>query len=96
MSSSWGNYLKISIFGESHGPRIGVVIDGLPAGLAIDRGTLSAFMLRRAPGRSKTSTPRRESDEPEFLSGYYKGMTTGTPLAAAIRNSEMCIRDRSS
>ena len=88
MSSSWGNYLKISIFGESHGPRIGVVIDGLPAGLAIDRGTLSAFMLRRAPGRSKTSTPRRESDEPEFLSGYYKGMTTGTPLAAAIRNSD--------
>ena len=48
MSSSWGNYLKISIFGESHGPRIGVVIDGLPAGLAIDRGALSAFMLRRA------------------------------------------------
>ena len=86
--STWGNDLKISIFGESHGPGIGVVIDGLPAGLPIDREELAAFMARRAPGRDKASTPRRETDRPELLSGVRGGVTTGTPLAALIRNND--------
>uniref|UniRef100_UPI002583DC8F chorismate synthase n=1 Tax=uncultured Anaerotruncus sp. TaxID=905011 RepID=UPI002583DC8F len=60
--STWGNDLKISIFGESHGPGIGVVIDGLPAGLPIDREELAAFMARRAPGRDQASPPRRDTD----------------------------------
>lgn len=86
--STWGNDLKISIFGESHGPGIGVVIDGLPAGLPIDREELAAFMARRAPGRDKASTPRRETDRPELLSGVRGDVTTGTPLAALIRNND--------
>lgn len=88
MSSNWGNYFHISLFGESHGAGIGVVIDGVPAGLKLDLDGLSAFMLRRAPGRSRSSTPRKESDIPEILSGFYNGVTTGTPLAALIRNSD--------
>ncbi|MEM1483679.1 chorismate synthase [Oscillospiraceae bacterium PP1C4] len=88
MSSNWGNCFYISIFGESHGAGIGVVIDGVPAGLKLDLDELSAFMLRRAPGHSKTSTPRMESDIPEILSGFVSGVTTGTPLAALIRNND--------
>ena len=63
-SSVWGNNLRISIFGESHGPAVGVVIDGLPAGEEIDRDALLLQMSRRAPGRDKSSTPRKEADEP--------------------------------
>lgn len=87
MSSSWGNAFQISLFGESHGAGIGVVIDGMPAGLKIDFDALDAFMKRRAPGRDKTSTPRKESDRPEILSGVHNGITTGVPLAAFIRNN---------
>lgn len=86
--SNWGKALQISLFGESHGAGIGVVIDGLPAGLVLDLDALTAFMTRRAPGRNKTSTPRKESDIPEILSGFYNGKTTGTPLAALIRNTD--------
>lgn len=89
MSSMWGNQIKLSIFGESHGAGIGVVIDGLPAGIALDEGALHAFMARRAPGgRTQGSTKRKESDCPELLSGVYNGKTTGAPLAALIRNAD--------
>lgn len=87
MSSTWGENVKISIFGESHGAAIGVVIDGLPAGEKIDFDFVSAQMARRAPGRDKTATQRKESDIPEILSGIVDGHTTGTPLCAVIRNS---------
>jgi chorismate synthase len=88
MSSMWGQTLKISLFGESHGPGIGVVIDGLPSGHRLDEEAIRQFMLRRAPGRSPWSTRRQESDETEILSGLYGGRTTGAPLAALIRNTD--------
>lgn len=86
-SSVWGNNLRISIFGESHGPAVGVVIDGLPAGEEIDRDALLLQMSRRAPGRDKSSTPRKEADEPEILSGMLEDRTTGAPLCVVIRNT---------
>lgn len=88
MSSSWGNHIKLSIFGESHGGGIGAVLDGLPAGESIDMQALLAFMQRRAPGNSRTSTQRKETDLPELLSGIVDGVTCGTPLAALIRNMD--------
>lgn len=88
MSSTWGNQLKLSVFGESHGKGIGVVLDGLPAGQLIDHDELLAQMARRAPGRDATTTARKESDFPEILSGLYQNKTTGTPLCAVIRNSD--------
>lgn len=91
--SSWGNYVKISIFGESHGEAIGVVIDGLPAGEKIDRGQLLLQMARRAPGKDKAATPRLEKDFPEILSGMMNDTTTGAPLCAMIRNTNTRSQD---
>ena len=88
MSSSWGNTIKISIFGESHGAAIGVVLDGLPAGIPIDMEDLLSFMDRRRPGKALFATSRKESDTPHILSGYYHGQTTGTPLAIVIQNAD--------
>ncbi len=93
MSSTWGKKVKLSIFGESHGAGIGVVIDGLPAGEKIDFDEIVIQMARRAPGKDKTSTQRRESDNPEILSGILDGNTTGTPLCAVIRNSDAHSKD---
>lgn len=87
MSSSYGERIKISIFGQSHGEAIGVVMDGLPAGFAPDMDKLSAFMARRAPGGS-LSTPRKEKDAPRFVSGLYEGKTCGAPLCAVIENTD--------
>lgn len=86
MSSSIGTRVKCTIFGESHGDAIGCVLDGLPAGEAIDMEEIYSQMARRAPGRDKTSTPRRESDKPRILSGLLDGYTTGAPLAMSIAN----------
>jgi chorismate synthase len=86
MSSSFGQYLKLSLFGESHGVGLGIVIDGLPPGLKLDMEEIGREMARRAPGRNDLSTLRRESDTPEILSGLYGGKTTGAPLAAVIRS----------
>lgn len=88
MGSIFGKNIRVSIFGESHGAAIGCAIDGFPAGLAVDFAALAAFMARRAPGATAGSTPRREADAPEFLSGIANGRTTGTPIAAIIRNSD--------
>lgn len=87
MSSTFGNNIKVSIFGESHSEAIGVNIDGLPAGLPIDMDELQTFMDRRAPGRSRYATPRKEADKPEFLCGIKDGVTCGTPVTAIIRNN---------
>lgn len=87
MSSNWGNLIHLSIFGESHGPGIGVSLDGLPAGEAIDFEELQTQMSRRAPGHDLTATPRKEEDLPEILSGMLNGRTTGAPLCALIRNT---------
>lgn len=85
--SSWGNDIKISIFGESHGGGIGVVIDGLPAGEEIDMQAVYLQMARRAPGKDRAATPRLEKDIPEVLSGTLGDKTTGAPLCAVIRNT---------
>jgi chorismate synthase len=86
MSSIWGNNIKISIFGESHGPAIGVNIDGLPPGIELDMEDIKLEMRRRAPNKNKISTTRREKDEFEILSGFFNNKTTGTPLCMVIRN----------
>lgn len=85
--SSWGNGVKISVFGESHGKGIGVVIDGLPAGQKLDMDKIYMQMSRRAPGKDKTATPRLEKDIPEILSGVLNDTTTGAPLCAVIMNT---------
>ena len=86
MSSTYGENLKLSIFGQSHGPAIGMTLDGIPAGLPVDLEQLQAFLNRRAPGQNDWSTPRREEDRPEFLGGLLDGFTCGAPIAAMIRN----------
>ena len=93
MSSSYGEHLKVTLFGQSHGAAIGVVLDGLPAGMRIDREALSHALSRRAPGSSDLSTARRETDEPEFLSGELDGVLTGQPLCAVIRNRDQHSQD---
>ena len=82
MSSTYGEKIKISVFGESHGNGIGVVIDGLPAGVKIDMDKVLVQMSRRAPGKDKTATPRKESDLPKVLSGMLGDTLTGAPLCA--------------
>ena len=87
MSSIIGKKLKISIFGQSHSEGIGVVIDGLPAGIEIDMEEINNFMQRRAPGNADFSTKRKEADEVDFLSGIFNGKTCGAPLCAIIKNT---------
>lgn len=88
MASYFGENIRFSVFGESHGRGIGVVVDSLPAGEKIDLGALDAFLSRRAPGRNDISTARQEPDSVEFLSGIVDGVTTGSPIAALIRNRD--------
>ncbi len=85
--------LSISVFGESHGVGIGVVIDGLPGGEAVDFDKVLDFMARRAPKKNGISTRRNEKDFPEIMSGYLNGKTTGTPLCAVIRNTDQHSAD---
>lgn len=85
--SQYGEHLRLTIFGQSHAPAIGMTLEGLPAGEAIDMAALQSFLDRRAPGRNAWSTPRREADAPEFLSGLVGNVTCGAPLTAIIRNT---------
>ena len=84
--SFYGDKIRISVFGESHGEAIGTVIEGLPAGFRIDMEKLGDFLKRRAPG-GKYTTKRKEADEPKFISGLMDGVTTGAPLTALIYNT---------
>ena len=95
MSSSWGNSVRISIFGGSHTGAIGVNIEGLPAGESVDWPEVLAQMARRAPGQDKTATTRKESDEPRVLCGLLDGVTTGAPLCAVIENNNQRSKDYS-
>ena len=88
-----GSSLRLSVFGQSHSEAIGMTLDGLPAGLPVDLDCLQRFLNRRAPGRNDWSTPRRESDRPEFLSGLKDGNTCGAPLTAIIRNTNTRGKD---
>ena len=88
MSSSFGSSVKVQVFGQSHSTAIGVVVDGLPAGEAVDLEELASFMARRAPGKNAWSTPRKEADAPSVLSGLNpEGRTCGAPLAMVIENT---------
>ena len=91
--NTWGTKLKISIFGESHGTGIGVVIDGIPAGLELDYDFINSEMQRRAPGHNNLSTPRKEADEVKILSGVFNGKTCGTPICGIIRNTNTRSKD---
>lgn len=95
MSGVWGNKVQVSIFGESHGKAIGIVIDGLEPGIEIDMEAVNKEMARRAPGKNKFSTQRKEGDEVQIVSGFFNGKTTGTPLTAFIWNSDQHSSDYS-
>ncbi len=92
-SNSFGKLFTVTTFGESHGPAIGCVIDGCPPGLAIEEGDFRADLDRRATGKSRHTSQRREADEVEILSGVYEGKTTGTPIALLIRNTDQRSKD---
>lgn len=81
------------IFGESHGPAIGVVLEQVPAGIVLDEQEIAWEMARRAPGKSPLSTARKEPDVPRILSGVFQGRTTGAPLCAVIENTNQHSRD---
>lgn len=87
MSSFFGQHLRLSLFGQSHGEAIGITMDGFPAGMTINMTRVHAEMQRRAPGQSSLTTPRKEADVPEILSGVLEGRTTGQPICAIIRNT---------
>lgn len=93
MGSVWGNQLKISIYGESHGKGIGVVIDGFPAGFECDLEFLYEELERRAPGKSGLTTSRREGDLPIILSGMLDNITTGAPICMMIQNTDTHSKD---
>ena len=93
MSSSFGEKVKIMIFGQSHSEAIGVVIDGLPVGEEIDMERVQQFMERRAPGRNAYSTPRKEGDVPRVVSGLFEGKICGAPICAVIENTNTRSKD---
>jgi len=93
--STLGRHLSISTWGESHGKAIGVVIDGVPAGLPLCEDDLSLYLNRRRPGSNTYGTKRNEADAPEILSGIFEGKTTGTPISVMIRNTSQISRDYS-
>ncbi|HAV71221.1 MAG TPA: chorismate synthase, partial [Stenotrophomonas sp.] len=87
-SNSFGKLLTVTTFGESHGPAIGCVVDGCPPGLEISADEFAHDLQRRATGKSRHTSARREADEIEILSGVYEGRTTGTPIGLLIRNTD--------
>ncbi len=93
MNNSYGSLFRISTFGESHGPAIGVVIDGCPAGLEIDEAFIQSELNRRKPGQSKITTQRKEDDTFKMLSGVFEGKSTGTPIAIVIENQDQRSKD---
>src|SRR5687768_3542467 len=93
MSSSFGVLFRITTFGESHGPGLGVVVDGCPAQLPLDLDQIQAALDRRKPGQSRLVSQRKEDDKVEILSGVLDGVTLGTPIAMLIRNADARGKD---
>ena len=93
--STFGTIFKITTWGESHGKALGVVIDGCPAGLLLDESDIQKFLDRRKPGKSSISTPRKEDDSVEILSGVFEGKTTGTPISLIVKNTSQISKDYS-
>ena len=88
--SRYGEFLHLTIFGQSHAPAIGMILEGLPAGETIDMAALQTFLDRRAPGRNDWSTPRKEADQPEFLSGLVGNVTCGAPAPGTMTAFPWC------
>jgi chorismate synthase len=95
MNNSYGQLFRITTFGESHGPAIGVILDGCPAGLVIDEAFIQSELDRRKPGQSKITTQRKEDDSCKILSGVFEGKSTGTPIAMVIENQDQRSKDYS-
>jgi chorismate synthase len=95
LNNTYGQLFKITTFGESHGPAIGVIIDGCPAGLPIDESFIQSELDRRKPGQSKITTQRKEDDVFKILSGVFEGKSTGTPIALVIENQDQRSKDYS-
>lgn len=93
MTNSFGTLLRMTAFGESHGPALGVVLDGVPAGIELAEADFLPELARRRPGQSKVTTARSERDHPEILSGVFEGRTTGMPIAILIRNEDQRPQD---
>lgn len=93
--SSFGTIFKITTWGESHGKALGVVVDGCPAGLELSETDIQEYLDRRKPGTSSITTPRKEADEVEILSGVFEGRTTGTPISLLVRNTSQISKDYS-
>lgn len=91
--STYGTLFRITTWGESHGPAIGVVIDGCPAGLSLTEDDIQTYLNRRKPGQSRFTTKRQEGDVAEILSGVFEGKTTGTPISIMVRNTDQRSRD---
>lgn len=91
--SSFGNLFRITTWGESHGKALGVVIDGCPAGLSLNEQDIQIFLDRRKPGQTTISTPRKEADQVEILSGIFDGKTTGTPISLLVPNTSQKSSD---
>ena len=84
--SIYGKLFRVSTWGESHGKGVGVVVDGCPAGLELSEEDIQVYLNRRKPGQSKFTTPRKEDDRVEILSGVFEGKTTGTPISMVVMN----------
>ena len=93
--STFGNIFKITTWGESHGKGVGVVVDGCPAGLPLCEEDIQLYLNRRKPGQSKFTTPRKEDDEVEILSGVFERKTTGTPISMVVWNKNQKSKDYS-
>ncbi|MCR4842472.1 MAG: chorismate synthase, partial [Eubacterium sp.] len=93
--SSFGKNFTVTTWGESHGKAIGAVVDGCPSGLPLDEEAIQVYLDRRKPGKDPFSTPRKESDKVEILSGVFEGRTTGTPISLIIPNSDQHSSDYS-
>jgi len=93
MSSSFGRLFVVTTFGESHGAGVGVVLDGMPPGIAVEEGAIQRELDRRRPGQSALTTQRQEGDRVEILSGIFEGVTLGTPIAMLVRNTDARSKD---
>jgi chorismate synthase len=93
MPSSWGKIFRVSTFGESHGVAVGVVVDGVPAGISIDLQEIQSDLDRRRPGQNSLTTPRDEKDKVKILSGLFEGKTIGSPIAMMVENTNQISTD---
>ena len=91
--NSFGRLFRLTSWGESHGPAIGCVVDGVPPRIPLTEADMQQWLDKRRPGQSRHTTQRRESDQVKILSGVFEGMTTGTPISLEIENTDQRSRD---